>query len=67
MGTSKFEFDAKTTALIDQLKIDTESSSRSEVLRKALFLLDTAVKAKRDGSTVELVSSDGSSQQIRLY
>lgn len=67
MSSSTFVFDAKTTAFIDQLKIETKSPNRTEVIRKALFLLNLVVAANQSGSQLNIVSADGSSQLIQVY
>lgn len=45
---TSFEFDAKTSALLETLKEQSHSSSKAEVLRKSLGLLDAVMRAKRE-------------------
>lgn len=59
LKSSKFEFDEETTALIDEIMVRSHSDSRVDTIRKALYLLDTASKAQRDGKQIFIRSSSG--------
>jgi len=67
MKASTFKFDEKTTDLLDKLKKTTDASSRSEVIRKALRLLNVAYEANNDDKQIVIKDSDGKEQQILLW
>lgn len=69
LRTSEFRFDGRSTALLDELAEKTGSSSRSEVLRKALYLLDIAATAHHDENQKLIIRNghDGSEKEITLY
>ena len=68
MKATSFKFDEKTTQLIDKLKESSHASSRTEVLRKALYLLDLATKAKEDHKRLVIKGDAGEPEkEILMY
>lgn len=68
MKATSFKFDEKTTALIDDLKASSHASSRTEVIRKALFLLDLATKAQQEQKKLVIRGDDGEPEkEILMY
>ena len=68
MKTTSFRFDEKTTQLIDDLKERSHASSRTEVLRKALYLLDLAAKAQEDKKRLVIKGDeDETEKEILMY
>ena len=59
-----FKFNKKTLAVINQLKGELGATSKAEVIRKALALLEIARKAKKDGSEIAIVDEDGTCHKI---
>ena len=58
MPTSTFKFDDKTNSLLEGLVSRSHSASKSEVLRKAITLLDAATSAKEREETIVFRSKD---------
>lgn len=68
MKATSFKFDEHTTQLLDNLKKSSHASSRSEVLRKALYLLDLATKAKAEDKRLVIVGAKGEPErEILIY
>ena len=61
-----FDFEPKVIKIIDRLKINLNASSRSEVLRRAIALLNAANKVKKDGGNIVFRYKDGKEQTIIL-
>jgi len=53
-------------ASLEELKRDTEASSRSEVIREALALYGFAVEATKRGGAVSIRHSDGSVAMVAV-
>lgn len=66
MAVTTFDFDPKLTKMIDQLKGKLHASSRAEVLRRAIILLEIASLAKDDGAELVIKKKGGKEQQIIL-
>ncbi|PID44388.1 MAG: hypothetical protein CSB48_02045 [Proteobacteria bacterium] len=68
MKAASFQFDERTTRLIDDLKESSHASSRTEVLRKALYLLDLASKAQAENKHLVIKGADGEPEkEILMY
>lgn len=67
MKATSFKFDEKTTDLIDELKEKSHASSRTEVIRKALFLLKVASQAQENDTELVIKGKDNSEKVILLY
>ncbi len=68
MKATSFKFDENTTQLIDKLKKDSHASSRTEVLRKALYLLDLASQAQLENKHLVIKGNDGEPEkEILMY
>jgi hypothetical protein len=68
MNPTSFKFDEKTTQLIDRLKESSHASSRTEVIRKALYLLELATKANNSHEKLIIKSEDGKTEkEIVMY
>ena len=67
MTPTIFQFDEKAIRLIDELKESTHAFSRTQVLRKALYLLDIASKAHEKKGKLIIQDADGNTKQITLY
>lgn len=68
MKATSFKFDEKTTSLIDELKDSSHASSRTEVLRKALYLLKLATEAqKKNGRLIIKDGESGLDREIVMY
>jgi len=68
MKATSFKFDEKTTELIDKLKESSHASSRTEVLRKALYLLDLASKAQAENKHLVIRGAEGEPEkEILMY
>lgn len=68
MKATSFKFDDKTTSLLDSLKESSHASSRTEVIRKALYLLDIAAKAQRESKQLVIKGADGEiEKEILIY
>lgn len=59
MKETKFTFDSEATDLIDQLKESTKSSSRTELLRKALYLLSIVSEAHSNNKRIVIEDENG--------
>lgn len=66
MAMTSFDFDPKLTKAIDQLKKDIGATSRSEVLRRAIALLQVANKASKEGSDLIIKKKDHTEKHIIL-
>jgi len=65
---TSFKFDPRTTELLDDLKKRSHSSSRTEVIRKALYLLDLASKAQEEHKHLVIKGDHGEvEKEILLY
>jgi Arc/MetJ-type ribon-helix-helix transcriptional regulator len=68
MRATSFKFDENTTRLLDELKESSHASSRTEVIRKALYLLDLASKAQKKNERLVIQSADGQEKkEILMY
>ena len=56
--TTSFRFNSKTEDLLDRLKVSTNSSSRTEVIRKALYLLQIASDEAKKSDNQTIVIND---------
>ena len=66
MAMTSFDFDKKLTETIDKLKKDMGATSRSEVLRRAIALLQIANTATRDGSELVIKKKGQTEKHIIL-
>lgn len=66
MAMTSFDFDKKLTETIDKLKKDMGATSRSEVLRRAIALLQVANTATRDGSELVIKKKGQTEKHIIL-
>lgn len=67
MKATSFKFDSKTTALLDELKQENHAASRTEVIRKALRLLEVASDAKKNKGHLIIKDEDGNEKEILLW
>lgn len=68
MKATSFKFDEKTTQLIDELKEHSHASSRTEVLRKALYLLKLATEAQQEHKKLIIRGNDNEPEkEIVMY
>ena len=65
MAMTTFDFDPELTKVIDQLKKDMHATSRSEVLRRAIALLEIANLARKDGAEL-IIKKNNNEKQIIL-
>lgn len=66
--TCSMKFDGKTTELIDKLKVSSRSESRSETLRKALYLLSLVCDTKEKGGKIFITNDKTDTRkEIILY
>ena len=63
MATSSFKFDAKTNDLLAQLQKHYHASSKAEVLRKAIAVLDVVAEAEESEQKIIIESKDGKSKR----
>jgi hypothetical protein len=54
-----FTIDEATEEVLDTLKVNLGKTSRAEILRKAIALLEVATQAKDDGNDVAIVDKQG--------
>lgn len=69
METTKattFKFSKQQTEMIDSLKERLGARSKSEVIRKAIALLQVASESSDDNLTITLVGRDGKERDILL-
>jgi hypothetical protein len=59
MSTTTFKFDEQTERLFELLKRDFNASSKAEIVRKALALLEIARRAKAEGKEISVTTPDG--------
>lgn len=66
---TNFRFDEQTSDLLEQLKVDSGSASKSEVVRKALALLKIATDAKKHNERLVIQANDdhGKEREILLW
>ena len=67
MKATSFKFDEKTTQLIDDIKNRSHSASRTEVMRKALYLLDLASRQQSENGHLIIRDKDGNEKEILMY
>ena len=63
MAATTFKFDAKTNKLLEQLREHYGASSKAEVLRKAIALLDIAAEAEEHNQQIVVESKDGTEKR----
>ena len=59
-----FKFNRQTLDVIEQLKKEFGATSKAEVIRKALALLELARQAKQKGGSVGIINEDGTHHKI---
>jgi Arc/MetJ-type ribon-helix-helix transcriptional regulator len=57
----------KTKELLDDLQQRTGSGSMSEVIRRALALLDVVSKEQKTGATFFIHNTDGSQTRVEIF
>jgi hypothetical protein len=62
MPQTSLKFDERHTRLVAVLKEHYSAGSKTEVIRKALQLLDTVRRAQKNGEQLALVNKDGKVQ-----
>lgn len=68
MKATSFKFDDKTMHILDSLKERVNASSRKEVIRKALYLLDIVTRAQMDRKRIIVKGIDSDSEiEIQIY
>lgn len=68
MKATSFKFDEKTTELLDRLKESSHASSRTEVIRKALYLLELGTKAQQENKRLIIKGDDNEPEkEILMY
>ena len=63
MAATTFKFDSRTNNVLEELREHYGASSKAEVLRKAIALLDIAAEAEDNNQQVVVVSPDGSDRR----
>ena len=63
MAVSSFKFDAKTSKLLEDLQEHYGASSKAEVLRKAIAVLDVMAEAEDQDQQVIIESKDGAKRK----
>jgi hypothetical protein len=66
MAVTTFDFEPAVMKVIDKLKDRMHASSRAEVLRRAIALLNAADAAKKEGAELVFKKKDGKEQRIIL-
>ena len=61
---TNFKFDEKTTDLIENIRQNSDATSKSEVIRTALKLLNIANKAKNDKKKLIIKDESGKETEI---
>jgi hypothetical protein len=56
MATTTIKFDEQTEKLFEELKRDFGATSKAEVIRRALALLEVARQAKKTGREISVTS-----------
>jgi len=59
-------FDRRTSELLDNLKEAFGASSKTEVIRKAIALLDIAREAREGGGSIKMEDANGVDHKILL-
>lgn len=65
MAVTTFDIDEKTGVKLEELKAHFGASSKAEVLRKAIALLNIAVKCEAEDGSIT-IRTDGTEQKIIL-
>ena len=60
----QFDFDVKAAARLDELTGVLGASSRAEVVRRALALLDVVSNAQQAGESIYIKSKDGQLREV---
>jgi Arc/MetJ-type ribon-helix-helix transcriptional regulator len=63
----QFDFSDASLRRLDQLKEDTHSPSRAEVVRRALALLETVVEARKRDEALCIERKDGKLRELSLF
>lgn len=63
MAATTFKFDAKTNKVLEELREHYGASSKAEVLRKAIALLDIAAEAEDQDQQIIVESKDGTQKR----
>ena len=63
MATTSFKFDKRTTKVLEELKDHYGATSKAEVLRKAIGLLDIAADAENQNRHLVVESEDQTVKQ----
>ena len=63
MATTSFKFDDRTTEILEELKDHYGATSKAEVLRKAIGLLDIAADAEKQQRYLVVESEDQTVKQ----
>lgn len=61
---TRFEFDEKTSALLETLKEQSHSTSKAEVLRKSLGLLEAVIRAKRESGGPVIIKTGDREREV---
>jgi hypothetical protein len=61
-----FKFDARTVAMIEQLKKEFGATTKAEVIRKALALLELARRAREQGGDIAVMDHEGRASRVLL-
>lgn len=67
MKATSFKFDSKTTQLLDQLKVDSHAASRTEVIRKALYLWKIVSDVQQKNGHLLVRDGNGNEKEILLW
>lgn len=62
----QFDFPPEAVDGLDDMVVDMKASSRAEVMKRALGLLNHVLRHQKEGGVVELVGADGSRQRVVL-
>ncbi len=66
MPQTTFNFDRRTEQVIEALKVHFGATTKAEILRKALALLDLAREAEEEGRGVAILDEDGQPRRVIL-
>ena len=67
-STKRINFDVslELAQVIEDLTLQSHSSSKAEMMRKAIALMQTAQKAKREGKALAIVDEKTNQAEVRL-
>lgn len=67
MKPVSFKFDEKTVAMLDELQNESNASSKTEVIRRALYLFKFCLNANKNGDHLILKDKGGEQREIVFW